>query len=121
MKYPYALGRILGYFPDLIPADVLRQLRRTTFISLEKQFFYFAVPKAACTQMKELLRTIENAPPIRAWSLIGRRQRYTGWGISRLTGTSSPSPPGASPAGPTCASTFARSRRVTGPNSGASW
>ena len=68
MKYPYALGRILDYCPYANTADVLRQLRRTTFVSVEKQYFYFAVPKAACTQMKELLRTIEHAPPIKAFA-----------------------------------------------------
>jgi hypothetical protein len=68
MKYPYALERILDHFPDLNPSNVLRQLRRTTFVSTEKRYFYFAVPKAACTQMKELLRTVLNAPPIKVFA-----------------------------------------------------
>src|SRR5215469_4171097 len=68
MKYPYALERILDYFPDLNSTQVLRQLRRTTFVSTEERYFYFAVPKAACTQMKELLRTIVNAPPIKLFA-----------------------------------------------------
>ena len=68
MRYPYALGRILDHFPDLSPGDVIRQLRRTTFVSVEKRYVYFAIPKSACTQMKELLRTVENAPPIKVFA-----------------------------------------------------
>lgn len=68
MKYPYALERILDHFPDRNPSHVLRQLRRTTFVSTEKRYLYFAVPKAACTQMKELLRTVLSAPPIKVFA-----------------------------------------------------
>lgn len=68
MTYPWAVGRILDHFPDLTPTNVVRQLRRTTFVSLEKRYFYFAVPKAACTQMKEILRTVEKAPPIQVFA-----------------------------------------------------
>src|SRR6267143_5329565 len=68
MRYPYAVGRILDHFPGRSPEEVSRQLRRTTFVSLEKRYFYFAVPKAACTQMKELLRSVENAGPIKAFA-----------------------------------------------------
>lgn len=68
MRYPYAVGRILDHFPDRSPHDIIRQLRRTTFVSIEKRYFYFAVPKAACTQMKELLRTVENAAPIKVFA-----------------------------------------------------
>jgi hypothetical protein len=68
MKHPYALGRILDHCPYVSPDAVLRQLRRTTFVSVDKRYFYFAVPKAACTQMKELLRTIEHAPPIKVFA-----------------------------------------------------
>jgi hypothetical protein len=68
MTYSYTVGRILDHFPDVTPANVLRQLRRTTFVSLEKRYFYFAVPKAACTQMKEILRTVEKAPPIQVFA-----------------------------------------------------
>lgn len=68
MRYPYAVGRILDHFPDRSPEEVIRQLRRTTFVGLQKRYFYFAVPKAACTQMKELLRSVENAGPIKAFA-----------------------------------------------------
>jgi hypothetical protein len=36
---------------------------------------YFAVPKAACTQMKELLRTVESAPPVRLFADGARQTR----------------------------------------------
>jgi hypothetical protein len=68
MTYPYAVGRILDHFPDRSPEDVIRQLRRTTFVSLEKKYLYFEVPKAASTQMKELLRSVENAGPIKPFA-----------------------------------------------------
>ena len=68
MRYPYTIGRILDHFPGVTPANVLRQLRRTTFVNIKKRYLYFAVPKAACTQMKEILRAVENAPPIQVFA-----------------------------------------------------
>src|SRR5579871_6968028 len=68
MKYPYIIGRILDHFPHVNAEDVIRQLRRTTFVNTEKRYFYFAIPKAACTQMKVLLREVENAAPIKVFA-----------------------------------------------------
>jgi hypothetical protein len=64
MSYPYAVQRILDRYQYLKPEDVTQRLRYSTFISVPKRYMYFEVPKAACTMMKELLRTLENAPPI---------------------------------------------------------
>jgi hypothetical protein len=68
MKYPYVVGLILDHFPGLSPEDVIEQLRSATFVSLARRYAYFSVPKAACTMMKELLRTVENAPPIKLFA-----------------------------------------------------
>jgi hypothetical protein len=68
MSYRYAVGRILDHFPDLKTDDVICRLRQSTFVSVPKRYMYFEVPKAACTQMKALLRTIEDAPPIKLFA-----------------------------------------------------
>src|SRR5437773_10536584 len=64
MRYSYALERILDHFPGLKPGDVIFRLRQSTFVSLPKRYMYFEIPKAGCTQMKELLRRIEGAAPM---------------------------------------------------------
>ncbi len=64
MKLPYAAERVLDHFPHLQPEYVLRRLRQSSFANVDKRYMYVEVPKAACTQMKELLRTTEGAPPI---------------------------------------------------------
>ena len=64
MIYPYAVRKILDRYEYLTPEDVTKRLRYSTFISVPKRYMYFEVPKAACTKMKELLWTLENAPPI---------------------------------------------------------
>lgn len=68
MKYHYVIERILDYFPDLEPDYIAGQLRHCSFVSLDKRYMYYEVPKAACTQMKEVLRTVEGAPPIKLFT-----------------------------------------------------
>jgi hypothetical protein len=68
MKRPYALERVLDHFPHLRAEFVMRRLRQSSFVSVDKRYMYFEVPKAACTQMKELLRSIEGAPPIKVFA-----------------------------------------------------
>lgn len=68
MKPPYAVERVLGHFPHLEAQFVTRRLKQSSFVSIDKRYMYFEVPKAACTQMKELLRTIEGAPPIKVFA-----------------------------------------------------
>lgn len=65
MRNLYVLERIRAYFPELTAKHIFNFLRRSTFVSLEKRYMYFRIPKAACTAMAELLRTVENAPPIK--------------------------------------------------------
>lgn len=64
MSHPYAVRVILDRYRDLKPEAVSQRLRYSSFVSLPKRYLYFQVPKAACTRMKELLRTVENAPPL---------------------------------------------------------
>src|SRR5947209_7481365 len=68
MKYQYAVERVLDHFPDRTPQHVITFLRRATFVNIAKRYMYYAVPKAACTQMRELLRRLENAPPIKLFA-----------------------------------------------------
>lgn len=70
MKYPYVVERILDHYPELDPEVIVRRIRRGSFVSTKKRYLYFEVPKAACTQMKELLRTLEGGPPVKL--LAGR-------------------------------------------------
>lgn len=65
MRHKYVVERILDYFPKLEPNWVVRQLRYSSFVSLEKRYMYVPVAKAASTQVKSLLREIENGPPIK--------------------------------------------------------
>lgn len=64
-SHSYAVQLILDHFPTLRPEDVTERLRFSSFVSLPKRYLYFEVPKAGCSQMKALLRTLENAPPIK--------------------------------------------------------
>ncbi len=65
MSLPYSVRVILDHYPSLTPEDIGAQLRYSTFVSVPKRFLYFAVQKAGCTTMKELLRTVEGAPPVK--------------------------------------------------------
>lgn len=70
MKYPYVVERILDQCPGLHSDSVGSRVRHCSFVSVEKRYLYFEVPKAACTQMKHLLRILEAGPS--AGSLIHR-------------------------------------------------
>lgn len=79
MKYPYVVERILDHFPGLKPDRVLRRVRHGSFVNVEKRYLYFEVSKAACSQMKEILRRIEGGPPARFlpdWGVHSRRNMY---------------------------------------------
>jgi len=65
MSYPYAVKLILERYSDLKPEEITRRLRYSSFISIPKRYMYFEVPKAACTKMKALLRSLEHAPPLK--------------------------------------------------------
>lgn len=69
----YAVSRILEHFPDLKAEDVSWRLRQSTFVSVPHRYMYFEVLKAASTQIIDLLRTVEHAPPIKLF-LDGQRE-----------------------------------------------
>lgn len=65
MNYPYVVQKILSHYPAADPDSVMTRLRFSSFVNVTRRYLYFEVPKAACTQMKELLRLQEGAPPIK--------------------------------------------------------
>jgi len=68
MTYPYVVRKILSHYPDIDPGAISHRLRHSSFVNVSKKYLYFEVPKAACTQMKELLRQQEGAPPIQIFA-----------------------------------------------------
>jgi hypothetical protein len=68
MKYGYAIQRIMDTVPGLNPKDVAARLRQSTYVSLSKRYMYFEIPKAACTQLKHVLRGVEGAGPLRLFA-----------------------------------------------------
>ena len=71
--YSHAVSRILDHYPGLKAEDVTCRLRQSTFVSVRKRYMYFEILKAASTQIIGLLRTVENAPPIKLF-LDGQRE-----------------------------------------------
>jgi len=65
MTYPYVVRKILSHYPQIDPSSISPRLRYSSFVNVSKRYLYYEVPKAACTQMKELLRLQQGAPPIR--------------------------------------------------------
>ena len=80
MKHHYVVGRILDYFPERKTEGIVGRLRQSTFVDTGKRYMYFEVPKAACTQMKHVLRQLVGAPPIELFTdpniLETRRDLY---------------------------------------------
>jgi len=68
MTHSYVVRKILSHYPHLSADDITERLRHSTFVHINKRYLYFEVPKAACTQMKELLRLLEGAPPIQPFA-----------------------------------------------------
>jgi hypothetical protein len=64
MTYPYVVQKILSHYPHIDPTDISQRVRHSSFVDVSKRYLYFEVPKAACTQMKELLRRQVGAPPL---------------------------------------------------------
>ena len=75
MNYPYAIQAILDCYENLTAEDAARRLRYSSFVSIPKRYMYFEVPKAACTQMKELLCTVEKAAPTKLFTGAVRETR----------------------------------------------
>ncbi len=68
MTHPYVVQKILNYYPLADPGSVIARLRFSSFVNVNKRYLYFEVPKAACTQMKVLLRLQEGAPAIKLFA-----------------------------------------------------
>jgi hypothetical protein len=68
MTYPHVVRKILSHYSHADPQSVMLRLRHSSFVNVRKRYLYFEVPKAACTQMKELLRLQEGAPPIQLFA-----------------------------------------------------
>jgi hypothetical protein len=64
MTYPYVVQKILSHYPRLDATEIAQRIRHSSFVDVSKRYLYFEVPKAACTQMKELLRRQVGAPPL---------------------------------------------------------
>lgn len=65
MKYSYVIERVLDHYPNLEPSYINAQIQRCSFVSLDRRYMYYQVPKAACSQVKEIMRRIEGTPPIK--------------------------------------------------------
>jgi hypothetical protein len=70
MTDPYVVQEISSHYSHIDPADIAQRIRHSTFVDVSKRYLYFEVPKAACTQMKELLRQQQGAPPLQL--LVGK-------------------------------------------------
>jgi Sulfotransferase family len=75
MKRHYAVDRILDCYPGLDRQSVIQRLRRSTFVNPSKRYLYFEVPKAACTEMKRVLRRLAAAPPLELFADETRQTR----------------------------------------------
>jgi hypothetical protein len=72
----YAASRILDAYPGLNPDQVEDWLANFSFASTDDRFVFLAIPKAACTAMKILLRGLrESAPPLRLFAGPNRESR----------------------------------------------
>jgi hypothetical protein len=70
MTYPYVVRKISSHYPLIDPTDISQRIHHASFVDVNKRYLYFEVPKAACTQMKELLRRLQGAPPLQL--LVGK-------------------------------------------------
>jgi hypothetical protein len=70
MSHQYAVKKVLDHYDYLTAEHVTGHLRYSTFVSMRERYLYFAVPKAACTQLKEILRALEGSPPVQ-WPAEG--------------------------------------------------
>lgn len=74
-RHGYSVGVVLDHYGNLAADQVRARLRYSSFVNLAQRYMYFEVPKAACTSMKQLLRRLEAAPPIRLFSAGLRESR----------------------------------------------
>jgi Sulfotransferase family len=65
MSSNYVVSRILDVYPRLTAGEVHARLAYGSFASVAGRFVYLEIPKAACSMMKELLRQLQSAPPLK--------------------------------------------------------
>jgi Sulfotransferase family len=60
MPRSYVVSRVLDFYPNLGAEEIEAHLAYSSFASINGRFVYMAVPKAACTTIKEILRNLAN-------------------------------------------------------------
>jgi hypothetical protein len=65
---------VLEKYPKVSKEEAKECLAFSTFVSLDRRYMFFEVPKAACTTMKVLIHQLEGAPPLR-YFLSGAQSR----------------------------------------------
>lgn len=63
MRNSYAVDAVLRDYPGISRNLVIANLGYSTYVSLTHRYLYYAVPKAACTSIKSLVRRLEGCPP----------------------------------------------------------
>jgi Sulfotransferase family len=75
MAVSYAASQVLDVYPSLDPVQLEGHLRYASYASLTDRFVYLAVPKAACTTMKGLLRDLHGSAPLKLFAGPNRETR----------------------------------------------
>jgi Sulfotransferase family len=75
MGQSFAMQIILEHYPFWDARKLAARLRYSTFVNVADRYLYFAIPKAACTSMKLLLRELHGAPPIQLYLWPQRETR----------------------------------------------
>jgi hypothetical protein len=71
----YAASRVLDAYPGLNKGQVEDWLANWSFVSTDDRFVFIAIPKAACTTMKLLLRELREAAPLKLFAGPNRESR----------------------------------------------
>jgi len=71
----FAVSLIAERYPHLSASKIKLHLAYSTFVSLERKFLYFEVPKAGCTLLKTIIHTAEGLPPIKPFGADLREVR----------------------------------------------
>jgi hypothetical protein len=71
----YAVRRVQALNPQLSPSNIHLRLWYSTFVSLDRRYLYYEVPKAACTSMKLLIHSLEKLPPVQPFKGPAREVR----------------------------------------------
>jgi hypothetical protein len=71
----YAASHVLDAYPRLSEEQVEEWLANYSFASVDDRFVFVAIPKAACTTMKLLLRELREAAPLKLFTGANRESR----------------------------------------------